>query len=104
PQLSRHPGKSSILPYTTRFRSGVGEKEKPPPPGGSRGLRRRSVLSPLREEAEGVLQQARREGVVVGVGLRRERLVVCIFRRSRRSEEHTSELQSRANLVCRLLL
>src|SRR2546430_2875630 len=28
----------------------------------------------------------------------------CAHRRSRRSEEHTSELQSQSNLVCRLLL
>src|SRR6266536_6007751 len=28
----------------------------------------------------------------------------CIHRRWRRSEEHTSELQSRVDLVCRLLL
>src|SRR5690625_7436658 len=28
----------------------------------------------------------------------------CIFKNNRRSEEHTSELQSRGHLVCRLLL
>src|SRR5206468_5214299 len=30
--------------------------------------------------------------------------IVCTTRRSPRSEEHTSELQSRSDLVCRLLL
>src|SRR5690606_40135378 len=32
------------------------------------------------------------------------RHVVILYRRPTRSEEHTSELQSRENLVCRLLL
>src|SRR2546427_7467371 len=35
---------------------------------------------------------------------RRDLLTVQAFRRSSRSEEHTSELQSQSNLVCRLLL
>src|SRR5690606_40967239 len=35
---------------------------------------------------------------------RRRHRFVCIRQRCRRSEEHTSELQSRENLVCRLLL
>src|SRR2546427_7537760 len=35
---------------------------------------------------------------------RRERLVLRPARLMRRSEEHTSELQSQSNLVCRLLL
>src|SRR5205085_6367497 len=32
------------------------------------------------------------------------RMVIETFRRAQRSEEHTSELQSQSNLVCRLLL
>src|SRR5436309_8970124 len=39
-----------------------------------------------------------------GACLRRSGLVHACRRRARRSEEHTSELQSRENLVCRLLL
>src|SRR6266571_8192414 len=41
----------------------------------------------------------RPSGKIAVTGLRRERA-----QRSRRSEEHTSELQSHVNLVCRLLL
>src|SRR2546430_8028996 len=41
-----------------------------------------------------VIQALRAEGYVVR----------CLVRRGSRSEEHTSELQSQSNLVCRLLL
>src|SRR6266702_7998057 len=39
-----------------------------------------------------------------GAGLRAEPLYAARARRGTRSEEHTSELQSRGHLVCRLLL
>src|SRR5206468_10179593 len=41
-----------------------------------------------------------------GLGVKTRRAVICraAFVRRNRSEEHTSELQSRSDLVCRLLL
>src|SRR3712207_8751703 len=92
--MIRRPPRSTLFPYTTLFRSRTGH---PPPPvrparkrrpgrGGRRGRRERAPTS---------LSLGRRSEAVPGAGDR------C---GSRRSEEHTSELQSRQYLVCRLLL
>src|SRR2546426_4298348 len=72
--MIRRPPRSTLFPYTTLFRSVLVTR----PPRGSL----RSVLSPAPQERS--VSQVRR------------------FRP--RSEEHTSELQSPCNLVCRLLL
>src|SRR2546427_9159395 len=76
--MIRRPPRSTLFPYTTLFRS------RPPAQG---------QAPPLRDDA-GLRQGARLP--------RRQR------RGDRdpeaRSEEHTSELQSQSNLVCRLLL
>src|SRR5207302_10793851 len=46
------------------------------------------------------------DDLIVGIGIKVLRVyqVVLLVHFRRRSEEHTSELQSRENLVCRLLL
>src|SRR5690606_40416222 len=91
--LPRRPPSSTLFPYTTLFRS-----EKPRPGRrGFRGLRGRA-RERLRARAR---RRARRTPRV-----RRTRSTrhLSRFRRAIRSEEHTSELQSRENLVCRLLL
>src|SRR2546430_10167935 len=71
--MIRRPPRSTLFPYTTLFRSDVGEH--------------------------------------VGVGFEGHLLVARVDRQRvsahgghHRSEEHTSELQSQSNLVCRLLL
>src|SRR2546429_3381631 len=76
--MIRRPPRSTLFPYTTLFRSAAG------PPGGSRCVapqRGCCPRGPLRPVRAGRRQAGR-----------------C------RSEEHTSELQSRLHLVCRLLL
>src|SRR3989442_5118857 len=78
--MIRRPPRSTLFPYTTLFRS------------------RRDVGPP---------RLAARVPVSLELGLREERPEVS--RREyppvgQRSEEHTSELQSRPHLVCRLLL
>src|SRR3712207_6854124 len=87
--MIRRPPRSTLFPYTTLFRSGgaVGL------PDGGRGARG------VEEERAGGVDQfpgvaARRAGPDVPDQLRA----------GLRSEEHTSELQSRQYLVCRLLL
>src|SRR2546421_4871776 len=80
--MIRRPPRSTLFPYTTLFRSaGAGGR-------GSRGrrLRRFQRRYPARDAAA-----LPRDG--------RARA-----RHHGRSEEHTSELQSRSDLVCRLLL
>src|SRR3989441_9641153 len=77
--MIRRPPRSTLFPYTTLFRS---------PP---RDPRRRALSAPVsarpRAPVPGILGADRR---LPGQGAR--------------SEEHTSELQSLAYLVCRLLL
>src|SRR5438445_9343360 len=84
--MIRRPPSSTLFPYTTLFRSPADAAGLPADVVEQRcGLR--DVVS---HEAPGVLSDRRR-------GLSRRR-------RLPRSEEHTSELQSRQYLVCRLLL
>src|SRR2546422_7830433 len=84
--MIRRPPRSTLFPYTTLFRSpprGVGRSAGEP-----RGVR---------SAGEGVT--ARRAGEDRASLLGRQ-----IGPALERSEEHTSELQSRLHLVCRLLL
>src|SRR2546426_7264432 len=93
--MIRRPPRSTLFPYTTLFRSGsldqrVGRKARTERTG---GRRRRGLHRGLDRAARG---RRRRRGRTCA-GLRRAG-------RAARSEEHTSELQSPCNLVCRLLL
>src|SRR3712207_7073446 len=77
--MIRRPPRSTLFPYTTLFRS-----------------------------RPSVFRQGHRHGVAVRPGLERDVVVAderLVHERGQaRSEEHTSELQSRQYLVCRLLL
>src|SRR2546430_2791169 len=99
--MIRRPPRSTLFPYTTLFRSQLAGADA----GAHLGLPRvaaelyRSarrlrvfVIGPAAVPAKGIvdLVMTPREGVLV--------------RLEQRSEEHTSELQSQSNLVCRLLL
>src|SRR3712207_7851475 len=81
--MIRRPPRSTLFPYTTLFRSDRGPARVH---GRARGRGRLRDVRPQGRAARGraLVRQA-------------ERLPV-------RSEEHTSELQSRQYLVCRLLL
>src|SRR2546426_9232091 len=87
--MIRRPPRSTLFPYTTLFRSGRGGREE---------IRSGS--------GRGILPSARRPRAGRGVPARRRRLSRerRPGLRAARSEEHTSELQSPCNLVCRLLL
>src|SRR2546427_9271741 len=83
--MIRRPPRSTLFPYTTLFRSTALRS-----PG--KKLRRRGdsmKCSRVREKLPGYLDGA---------------LAWSERARLHRSEEHTSELQSQSNLVCRLLL
>src|SRR3712207_8177356 len=87
--MIRRPPRSTLFPYTTLFRSGVeGRAEHE-----ARGA---GIVQPVQQdqvrEAVDPLQPGQELGVEQDAA------------DGRRSEEHTSELQSRQYLVCRLLL
>src|SRR3712207_8912424 len=82
--MIRRPPRSTLFPYTTLFRSARRLRALP--------LRAAARASALDEDA----RQPARADVVVVPHVERAR--------GGRSEEHTSELQSRQYLVCRLLL
>src|SRR2546430_6142011 len=78
--MIRRPPRSTLFPYTTLFRSN-----------------RRAPASPLQLK---IMLKAHKARAMSG-----ERSLAFTFNASSsRSEEHTSELQSQSNLVCRLLL
>src|SRR2546430_5760794 len=88
--MIRRPPRSTLFPYTTLFRS-------------TRARTARRPRIPRRVYGDGGAVQQLRRHARLGPDPRRsrsERGVVVV----ERSEEHTSELQSQSNLVCRLLL
>src|SRR2546425_8232518 len=94
--MIRRPPRSTLFPYTTLFRSGPCHGAERMPLGSL--LCPRPTLALCRPGSDpatvsGVYSQA--------AGACRRRRDYAAFRRS---EEHTSELQSLAYLVCRLLL
>src|SRR2546430_12809184 len=88
--MIRRPPRSTLFPYTTLFRSEFPQRHQGPLPGpddvivvGAQ-LQGEQVLGPAAESA----------------GKFQDEIHILTIR----SEEHTSELQSQSNLVCRLLL
>src|SRR2546430_5812559 len=87
--MIRRPPRSTLFPYTTLFRS--------------------REISGLRIQLQWGESLPHDEGVLSGRlpkdgGLHQGRALVSSRVVDGRSEEHTSELQSQSNLVCRLLL
>src|SRR2546422_8467353 len=87
--MIRRPPRSTLFPYTTLFRSAV-VRRPPRSPAPEHGGDRAPQLG----------------GRIVGEGNAAFRLDdrLELVHQGLRSEEHTSELQSRLHLVCRLLL
>src|SRR5436309_6154715 len=101
--MIRRPPRSTLFPYTTLFRSCIAKlpgacehvresvasrfhREGFPPPWGNGHIKVNRVS---RDSVDGASLSPKTSAHDTNVG---------------RSEEHTSELQSRENLVCRLLL
>src|SRR3712207_7140894 len=87
--MIRRPPRSTLFPYTTLFRS--------------RGERGEKRVYTITEQGETELR--RWEGALLPYpAVRDPHRLKALFFDMARSEEHTSELQSRQYLVCRLLL
>src|SRR5690349_23873449 len=82
--MIRRPPRSTLFPYTTLFRSGNDY-----------------VSARIDTEAK-IVELPRPAGVVLALTPSTNPIATVYFKV--RSEEHTSELQSRRDLVCRLLL
>src|SRR2546426_8165066 len=83
--MIRRPPRSTLFPYTTLFRSW-------------------RIVDEVEKEFPG---EAKRRAQKVSVGIMEGHKAIAVLsvpRGAERSEEHTSELQSPCNLVCRLLL
>src|SRR3712207_7930842 len=92
--MIRRPPRSTLFPYTTLFRSQIASFDQ-------RGWELRNILAEgersQRLDARTLQQAAQRY-------LDTRNYVQVTLLPETRSEEHTSELQSRQYLVCRLLL
>src|SRR5690349_22100186 len=92
--MIRRPPRSTLFPYTTLFRSSQDRAQ----PRHRRAFTSRDVAAAAQTG----------QGVPFGVVVHRfhgvTRVSEARAQRKPRSEEHTSELQSRRDLVCRLLL
>src|SRR5688572_31856360 len=84
--MIRRPPRSTLFPYTTLFRSGNEPAIRQRMQSGHADAR--DFLIPSQQRAGDRIEIRQRD----------------IRRVGQRSEEHTSELQSQSNLVCRLLL
>src|SRR3712207_8219678 len=92
--MIRRPPRSTLFPYTTLFRS----------PGGPAAACRARPTGVRPRRRVGAAELLRRAGAGVGHRAPDPRHPGALDARGGRSEEHTSELQSRQYLVCRLLL
>src|SRR3712207_8054286 len=98
--MRRRPPRSTLFPYTTLSRSESLTGELVDPAS--------TVDAPVRFEMRRILDPGKRR-VGRSVGIDPDHVVLVgatglLVSRAERSEEHTSELQSRQYLVCRLLL
>src|SRR2546430_12397589 len=94
--MIRRPPRSTLFPYTTLFRSDAGHRADRPAKCLPRSFAGGSLNNRRRDAQQGTRNDPDEQG-----GEDFEAILDVL---PGRSEEHTSELQSQSNLVCRLLL
>src|SRR5690554_7170881 len=95
--MIRRPPRSTLFPYTTLFRSGIGEL--------IRYIKEKQLMRFLKVTGGLLVAYLFALGMNYGnLALTNDYSKYTIRGGNDRSEEHTSELQSRPHLVCRLLL
>src|SRR3712207_8900513 len=96
--MIRRPPRSTLFPYTTLFRSVVVQREGLPVEDGGAARQRPDLRDQLGDAVGHLAQGAGPDADDVAVAVHLDARAVQLGR----SEEHTSELQSRQYLVCRL--
>src|SRR2546430_12322920 len=102
--MIRRPPRPTLFPYTTLFRSLVDEDEQREPEDGDD---QSHVTSSLRARRLASASASTRSAISRAAAPPTEASVsstTSAMARNGRSEEHTSELQSQSNVVCRRLL
>src|SRR5260370_24987636 len=97
--MIRRPPRSTLFPYTTLFRSKMLTTLR----GLARPLAAASFFAASRMKCD-ASRKIRKGAVVCTSVFCAKHHTSSAMLRKKRSEEHTSELQSHLNLVCRLLL
>src|SRR2546426_5440190 len=98
--MIRHPPRSTLFPYTTLFRSPPNTKDKKSPLPEKRLPKLSLILGRVLKTSRQRSSSSLEPRVPAETTTRRALTDISFLR----SEEHTSELQSPCNLVCRLLL
>src|SRR2546428_9292755 len=96
--MIRRPPRSTLFPYTTLFRSTAAVQLRPTPVGKTTLFQWSAEAGKLALASWLVPPKVFGQGVPIGTAVWQAPVG------SARSEEHTSVLQSRSDLVCRLLL
>src|SRR2546430_8652863 len=86
--MIRRPPRSTLFPYTTLFRSPLSPDK----------------IDVVFQSPEDLFLMAEFASAIVGLAAAGASVGGSLYALIDRSEEHTSELQSQSNLVCRLLL
>src|SRR3712207_7557017 len=100
--MIRRPPRSTLFPYTTLFRSRVERHDAAVEVQDLEQLRDRGDL--VRLAVDRALAERQPLLARPGADQAQRPVIAAAAARAARSEEHTSELQSRQYLVCRLLL
>src|SRR2546430_11870800 len=102
--MIRRPPRSTLFPYTTLFRSFYDEL-----PWLVRTIDFQKTSTPFEIQLAGTTINSKKDAFIfkpakVSFKTSEREIDVAVEHAAGRSEEHTSELQSQSNLVCRLLL
>src|SRR5256885_11565149 len=102
--MIRRPPRSTLFPYTTLFRSGLQRLHVAEPARDVR-IRAKIAADDLATEDHHCAKIVGKRDVIAAEerASRPDQALIQHLKPDQRSEEHTSELQSPCNLVCRLL-
>src|SRR2546430_7943371 len=101
--MIRRPPRSTLFPYTTLFRS-MQQLEVLEGPTGLPAVAPALVEALSKDDHKAMFLHVNHEAKQALLHAYEDGVEVASFTGEPRSEEHTSELQSQSNIVCRLLL